>query len=81
MCVNQTCVPVSSVVKAGCPQNCNRNGECNNLGKCHCKAGFAPPFCDYPGPGGSLDGGPASDPNGEDFFYNAFSFVIVYIKS
>ena len=64
MCVNQTCVPVSSVVKAGCPQNCNYNGECNNLGKCHCKVGFAPPFCDYPGPGGSLDGGPASDPSG-----------------
>lgn len=64
MCVNQNCVAVSSVFKTDCPRKCNSNGECNNLGQCHCKVGFSPPFCDFPGPGGSLDGGPASDPNG-----------------
>ena len=65
MCVNQSCVLISSVLKSECPAQCNFNGVCNNLGKCHCNVGFAPPFCDYPGPGGSEDGGPASDPNGK----------------
>ena len=64
MCVNQKCVAVASVLEAGCPHKCNQNGECNNLGNCHCKIGFAPPFCNYAGPGGSQDSGPASDPNG-----------------
>ena len=64
MCVNQNCVSVSSVFKADCPRKCNSNGECNNLGQCHCKVGFSPPYCDYPGPGGSEGSGPASDPNG-----------------
>jgi hypothetical protein len=65
MCVDQRCVAVSSVIKAGCPHKCGMNGECNNLGKCHCKAGFDPPFCQHFGVGGSEDGGPASDPNGK----------------
>ena len=64
MCVDQKCVPVSSVIKAGCPHKCGSNGECNNLGKCHCKVGFDPPLCQHFGAGGSEDGGPASDPNG-----------------
>lgn len=66
MCVNQKCMSVASLKIQGptCPQDCNGNGVCNSLGHCHCKDGFAPPFCDYPGPGGSEDSGPASDPNG-----------------
>ncbi|XP_057657242.1 uncharacterized protein LOC130894422 isoform X1 [Diorhabda carinulata] len=65
MCVNQKCMSVSSLRKQGphCPDDCNGNGWCNNRGNCHCKDGFAPPNCYYPGPGGSLDSGPAADPN------------------
>ncbi|KAG5877205.1 hypothetical protein JTB14_017707 [Gonioctena quinquepunctata] len=65
MCVNQKCMSVSSLRRQGpsCPEDCNGNGWCNNKGHCHCKDGFAPPNCDYPGSGGSLDSGPASDPN------------------
>ena len=33
------------------------------MGHCHCDANWAPPFCETPGAGGSLDSGPASDPN------------------
>lgn len=69
MCVNQKCMAVDSL-RANinkCPQDCNGNGVCNSLGHCHCRDGFAPPFCDYPGPGGSEDSGPATDPNGESF--------------
>ncbi|KAG8230722.1 hypothetical protein J437_LFUL010823, partial [Ladona fulva] len=68
MCVNQKCLPVESLVAGGangkgCPKGCSGNGVCNSKNHCHCKKGFAPPYCDYPGPGGSEDSGPASDPN------------------
>ena len=83
MCVNQSCVPVASVYDQACPRKCSDNGECNNLGKCHCRVGFAPPHCDYPGPGGSEDGGPATDPNGNcyNFFLQSFSVFIVSLES
>ncbi|XP_077287628.1 uncharacterized protein LOC143912233 isoform X2 [Arctopsyche grandis] len=69
MCVNQRCLAVDSLrleVKSKsdqsliCPFDCNGRGVCNSLGHCHCDKGYAPPLCEYPGPGGSLDSGPAS---------------------
>lgn len=71
MCVNQKCMPVDSLRRDvnKCPEDCNGNGVCNSMGHCHCKDGFAPPFCQYPGPGGSEDSGPASDPNGKWFTF------------
>lgn len=67
MCINQKCMPVENLRKSSivsCPSDCNGNGYCNSKGHCHCKDDFAPPNCDYPGVGGSVDSGPASDPNG-----------------
>ncbi|XP_075986561.1 zinc metalloproteinase-disintegrin-like VLAIP-B [Anticarsia gemmatalis] len=68
MCRNQRCVHVSAVrdviarePSAVCPSNCSRHGVCNSAGHCHCDFGFAPPLCDGPGAGGSVDSGPASD--------------------
>lgn len=54
-----------------CPTNCSSpNGECNNLGKCHCDVGFGPETnCQAYGPGGSVDGGPSRDPAGFPTFY------------
>lgn len=78
MCLNQTCVAVEALRKdskfPACKDDCNGNGVCNSLGNCHCDVGFAPPFCDKPGPGGSMDSGPASDPDGK------FSLLKTLIK-
>jgi len=58
-----------------CPNNCNGNGVCNNLGHCHCNHGFRPPDCLQVGVGGSEDSGPAEDPNGI-YFYFIFNILI-----
>lgn len=64
MCVNKTCMSISSLrgtpFALGCPENCNGNGICNSKGHCHCHVGFGSPTCSSPGPGGSDDSGPAS---------------------
>lgn len=76
MCVNQKCMPVAELrmFPAGkaCPNNCSGNGVCNSLGHCHCNLGFQPPDCTDPGVGGSLDSGPAEDPNGNECFLSTF---------
>lgn len=81
MCVNQKCMSVESLRASisKCPQDCNGNGVCNSLGHCHCKDGFSPPFCDYPGPGGSEDSGPASDPNARKDFIKAMYIIFLGI--
>ncbi|XP_045474100.1 disintegrin and metalloproteinase domain-containing protein 12 [Harmonia axyridis] len=81
MCVNQKCMRVESLRKEWltCPNDCNNNGWCNNLGHCHCKQGFAPPDCEYPGPGGSEDSGPASDPNRNQVYVQLMFIVFLGI--
>ncbi|XP_049535594.1 uncharacterized protein LOC125951089 isoform X2 [Anopheles darlingi] len=67
MCLNQMCTSVEKLIAGGngklCPENCNGKGICNSEGHCHCEEGFGPPLCNVPGPGGSVDSGPSTDPN------------------
>uniref|UniRef100_T1JKJ7 Peptidase M12B domain-containing protein n=1 Tax=Strigamia maritima TaxID=126957 RepID=T1JKJ7_STRMM len=67
VCVSQRCMPVDSLRTAKCPYDCNGNGVCNSRGNCHCKVGYAPPFCDVEGSGGSEDSGPAADPHEQNY--------------
>lgn len=66
MCVNQKCLSIADLqARIGtCPNGCNDNGVCNSLGHCHCNRGYRSPDCLEPGFGGSVDSGPAQDPNG-----------------
>lgn len=81
MCVNQKCMSIESLrmAETTCPNNCNGNGICNSLGHCHCKDGYAPPFCDLPGFGGSEDSGPTSDPEGRKDFVTALFIIFLGI--
>lgn len=53
LCLNQKCISVDKL-KVQCP-DCHGHGVCNSKGNCHCDKGWAPPFCNEPGDGGSID--------------------------
>ncbi|XP_040011129.1 disintegrin and metalloproteinase domain-containing protein 9 isoform X2 [Xiphias gladius] len=39
-------------------KKCHGHGMCNSNRNCHCEDGWAPPFCEVKGYGGSMDSGP-----------------------
>lgn len=54
MCVNAQCKPRDELLKmtAKCkPADCHGVGVCNNVGNCHCKAGYGGTDCSIPGLG------------------------------
>ncbi|KAJ8709774.1 hypothetical protein PYW08_009778 [Mythimna loreyi] len=86
MCYKQECKPVSALraviaamESSVCPSNCSGHGVCNSAGQCHCEAGFAPPLCALPGPGGSYGSGPATDPNIQRNFMVAMYVIFLGI--
>ncbi|KAI5714505.1 hypothetical protein M8J77_000812 [Diaphorina citri] len=83
LCVNRKCMSVAalraSMPVADCPFNCHDQGVCNSRGHCHCHPGFAPPYCEYPGVGGSVDSGPASDPNESRLLITLFYVILVAV--
>uniref|UniRef100_A0A8C8SH41 Uncharacterized protein n=1 Tax=Pelusios castaneus TaxID=367368 RepID=A0A8C8SH41_9SAUR len=58
-CVDFKCVNATELgYNCDVIQKCNDRAVCNNNGNCHCNPGWAPPFCDKSGYGGSIDSGP-----------------------
>uniref|UniRef100_A0A1I8MK41 Uncharacterized protein n=1 Tax=Musca domestica TaxID=7370 RepID=A0A1I8MK41_MUSDO len=81
MCVNQKCLAIEQLRLSGmgreCPEDCNGNGICNSKGHCHCNIGFTGPTCKMPGPGGSVDSGPATNPNSHQAFQR-FMYIFFF---
>ncbi|XP_047674694.1 disintegrin and metalloproteinase domain-containing protein 19 [Tachysurus fulvidraco] len=58
VCKDRRCQNASFTELEACIGRCNGHGVCNSNSNCHCNRGWAPPFCDKPGLGGSVDSGP-----------------------
>lgn len=84
-CVSFECVDASHLgYSCDVKQKCNDNGVCNNNGNCHCNSGWAPPFCNQSGYGGSIDSGPTHmDTSLRDglliFFFVVLPILIVIV--
>uniref|UniRef100_A0A8C2T649 ADAM metallopeptidase domain 33 n=1 Tax=Coturnix japonica TaxID=93934 RepID=A0A8C2T649_COTJA len=58
VCKDRRCQNASLFELEKCVSRCNGHGVCNSNKNCHCNAGWAPPYCEKPGLGGSVDSGP-----------------------
>lgn len=59
VCLNFECRS-ADVLNYDCDveKKCHGHGVCNSNKNCHCEYGWAPPFCEASGYGGSIDSGP-----------------------
>uniref|UniRef100_A0A915C9F5 Disintegrin and metalloproteinase domain-containing protein 19 n=1 Tax=Parascaris univalens TaxID=6257 RepID=A0A915C9F5_PARUN len=86
MCVNAKCENRTEMVKLApkCdPESCNDAGICNSMGNCHCRPGYGGISCAIPGPGGSVNSGPATEGSvihvGYVVFWLLFISTVVFI--
>ncbi|XP_063313611.1 disintegrin and metalloproteinase domain-containing protein 33-like [Pelobates fuscus] len=73
VCRDQRCQNASFFEYDKCLSQCNGNGICNSNWNCHCNSRWAPPNCDKPGQGGSVDSGPVTD----DFHDGLMVFLLL----
>ncbi|XP_067389763.1 disintegrin and metalloproteinase domain-containing protein 33 [Emydura macquarii macquarii] len=65
VCKDRRCQNASFFELEKCISQCHGHGVCNSNKNCHCSAGWAPPSCEKPGLGGSVDSGPVQYDNHE----------------
>uniref|UniRef100_A0A8D0GRE8 ADAM metallopeptidase domain 19 n=1 Tax=Sphenodon punctatus TaxID=8508 RepID=A0A8D0GRE8_SPHPU len=64
VCFEGQCRNTSFFETGDCETKCHGQGVCNNNHNCHCFSGWAPPYCNKPGNGGSVDNGPIPPQSG-----------------
>ncbi|XP_006874915.1 PREDICTED: LOW QUALITY PROTEIN: disintegrin and metalloproteinase domain-containing protein 33 [Chrysochloris asiatica] len=72
VCQDRRCQNATFPELEYCLAMCHAHGVCNSNYNCHCAPGWAPPFCDQPGLGGSIDSGPMQLAT-----YNAFLLTMI----
>ncbi|XP_041435269.1 disintegrin and metalloproteinase domain-containing protein 19 isoform X2 [Xenopus laevis] len=79
VCRDRRCQNSSFFELHQCVSKCNGHGVCNSNRNCHCDSGWAPPYCDQPGAGGSQDSGPAPSgiPVGVTIFLASLFLVLL----
>ncbi|XP_063818198.1 disintegrin and metalloproteinase domain-containing protein 9-like [Pseudophryne corroboree] len=79
-CVNYACVNATNLgFNCDIKGKCNNNGVCNNNGNCNCNDGWAPPYCDRSGYGGSIDSGPPHSPPGNALRNGLLIFFLLVV--
>lgn len=63
VCHDRRCQNASFPDLQRCLDTCHGHGVCNSNRNCHCDPGWAPPTCEKPGLGGSVDSGPVQYDN------------------
>ncbi|NWV01499.1 ADA20 protein, partial [Upupa epops] len=76
LCINRTCTSISLLNYDCNVTKCHGRGVCNNRKNCHCSYGWAPPYCEWEGFGGSIDSGP---PPRKGPFFNGVKLVIMLL--
>ncbi|XP_029774695.1 disintegrin and metalloproteinase domain-containing protein 33 isoform X2 [Suricata suricatta] len=67
VCQDKRCQNTTFRELERCLTSCHGHGVCNSNYNCHCAPGWAPPYCDKPGFGGSVDSGPIQPENHKAF--------------
>ncbi|XP_034861843.1 disintegrin and metalloproteinase domain-containing protein 33 isoform X2 [Mirounga leonina] len=67
VCQDRRCQNTTFWELEQCLAACHGHGVCNSNQNCHCAPGWAPPSCDKPGFGGSVDSGPMQPENHKAF--------------
>ncbi|XP_037667420.1 disintegrin and metalloproteinase domain-containing protein 33 isoform X3 [Choloepus didactylus] len=67
VCQDRRCQNATFLELERCLTTCHAHGVCNSNHNCHCDPGWAPPSCEKPGPGGSVDSGPVQPEDSDAF--------------
>lgn len=79
VCKDRRCQNASLFELEKCVSRCNGHGVCNSNKNCHCNAGWAPPYCEKPGLGGSVDSGPVQHDNHEAILVTILLIFLLFL--
>ncbi|XP_072047065.1 disintegrin and metalloproteinase domain-containing protein 12-like [Amphiura filiformis] len=79
VCMDSKCLNLTELHIQQCPYNCHGNGVCNSNNRCHCDDDWAPPLCNTPGNGGSMDSGPPTPPRDRGSSATTVALLILFL--